>query len=196
MGRPRLHDEDTRAELLATAERLVAEGGPDALSVRTVAEGAGTTTRAVYSLFGSKGGLVQALAQHTYQLLMDRVAAVPLTDDPRADLVTGSVDGFRAFTLEHPDLFLHFFSIQRPALNADAESTRQSAYGQLVARVARARDAGCLGTQTIERVTLLLDVMCSGLALREICGRIDRDEAELVWTESIGALLDGLRSAD
>ena len=64
MGRPRVHDEATRATLRAVAEQLVAEGGAPALSVRAVAKKAGTSTRAVYSLFGSKEGLlVDALAE-------------------------------------------------------------------------------------------------------------------------------------
>ena len=62
MGRPREHDEATRTQLRGAAERLVAGGGPDALSVRAVADEARTSTRAVYSLFGSKDGLVAALA--------------------------------------------------------------------------------------------------------------------------------------
>ncbi|MGH7686496.1 MAG: TetR/AcrR family transcriptional regulator [Candidatus Dormibacteria bacterium] len=70
MGRPRLHDERTRAALLTAAERLVTEGGMDAISVRTAAVGAGTTTRAVYALFGSKQGLVQAMAQRSFELVM------------------------------------------------------------------------------------------------------------------------------
>ena len=43
MGRPRVHDEETRAALRAAAERLVAEGGPGAFSVRAVAEEVGTS---------------------------------------------------------------------------------------------------------------------------------------------------------
>jgi thiazole synthase ThiGH ThiG subunit len=74
-------------ETLRAAERLVAEGGVDAISVRAAAVGAGTTTRAVYSLFGSKDGLVQALAQRTFALLMDRVAAVATGGDPGRDLI-------------------------------------------------------------------------------------------------------------
>ncbi|MGH7703993.1 MAG: TetR/AcrR family transcriptional regulator, partial [Gemmatimonadales bacterium] len=61
MGRPKLHGEETRERLLAAAGRLVAEGGPQALGVRQVALEAGTSTRAVYTLFGSRGGLVQAI---------------------------------------------------------------------------------------------------------------------------------------
>ena len=64
MGRPREHDEETRAALRAATERIVAESGIGAFSVRAVAREVGTTTRAVYSLFGSKEGLlVDALAQ-------------------------------------------------------------------------------------------------------------------------------------
>src|SRR6185295_8413429 len=72
VGRPREHDEHTRAALRAAAERLVARGGAGALSVRAVAEEARTTTRAIYALFGSKDGLlVDALAQGAFEFLAD-----------------------------------------------------------------------------------------------------------------------------
>ena len=61
MGRPREHDERTAAALLDAAEQLIAERGVDALSLREIAREAGTTTRAVYSLFGSKEQLLGAL---------------------------------------------------------------------------------------------------------------------------------------
>ena len=88
MGRPRVHDEETRATLRAMAEQLVAEGGAAAFSVRAVAERAGTSTRAVYSLFGSKDGLlVDALAKDAYAFLVDGMNNVPETDDPARVLV-------------------------------------------------------------------------------------------------------------
>src|SRR5262249_643633 len=57
MGRPKLHGEATAGALLETAERIVDSEGLEALTVRRVAEGAGTSTRAVYSVYGSKDGL-------------------------------------------------------------------------------------------------------------------------------------------
>ena len=88
MGRPREHDEHTRAALRAAAERLVADGGVAAFSVRAVADQAGTTTRAVYSLFGSKDGLlVDALAQGAFDYLTEGIDALGDTDDPVADLI-------------------------------------------------------------------------------------------------------------
>ena len=195
MGRPRLHDERTREALLAASERLIANGGVNAVGVRPVAEAAGTTTRAVYALFGSKEGLVQAVARRAFELVMQEVAAVPLTGDPGEDLVACAALGFRRFALEHPDLFLLFFTAQRRRgwqPSADAEATRLAALDQLILRVERARAAGLLGGHSVEEVTLLWDAMCSGLATREICGPIERSAGERIWRDALGALLAGL----
>ena len=105
MGRPREHDERTREDLRAAAELLVAEGGPDALSVRAVAGEAGTTTRAVYSIFGSKDGLVAALAQTAFELLYDNIDRLPETDDPVADLVAVGTKVVRGLVRQHPALY-------------------------------------------------------------------------------------------
>src|SRR4051794_30585471 len=105
MGRPRLHDEHTAEALLDAAEAIVAGGGPDALSIRRVAEQAGTTTRAVYSLFESKEGLLVALGNRAFEILGSWIADMPRTEDPAADLVNAAVMNFRHWALEHPALF-------------------------------------------------------------------------------------------
>jgi AcrR family transcriptional regulator len=194
MGRPRIHDEHTRVELLAAAERLIAERGLDSLSVRATADAAGTSTRAVYALFQSKEGLLQALAQRTFELLMEAVAAVPRTGAAADDLVRVAVHGFRRFALEHPELFHLFFStqMQRPRLTAETDATRVAALNQLITLVERAKAAGALGAHSVQQVTLLWDVMCVGLAMREFCWLIPREQSEQVWTDALTALLAGL----
>src|SRR5262245_61109530 len=102
VGRPREHGEETRAALLDAAEQLIAEGGPDALSVRAVADAVGTTTRAVYSLFGSKDGLLAALAHRVFDVLGVSILRLPATDDPAQDLVDASVGVFRAMAINNP----------------------------------------------------------------------------------------------
>src|SRR5262245_35076024 len=105
MGRPKEHDEATKAALRAAAERLVADGGADALSVRAAAAEAGTTTRAVYSLFGSKDGLVAAVAQTAFEYLYAQIDDLPMTDDPGADLIAIGTKVVRRLALDHPGLF-------------------------------------------------------------------------------------------
>lgn len=194
MGRPRLHDDVTRSELLEAAEQLLSVGGIEAVSVRSVAAGAGTSTRAVYALFGSKEGLVQALAQRAYELLMERVARVPASGDPSADLIAAAVKGFRAFALNHPDLFRLVFTTQLPRarLTPETEATRMAALRQLTERIERLKKFGVARGRSVGEVTLLVDVICSGLAMREICGLVDRTHAERIWSDALGALLRGL----
>lgn len=196
MGRRPQHDERTRAALLAAAERLVSEGGIDAVSVRAVAARANTTTRAVYALFGSKEGLVQALAQRAFELVMERVDTVPLTASPGDDLIAAAVTGFRAFALDHPDLFRLFFTAQRqrPQLSADSEAIRLASLSRLILRVERAEAAGLLGGRSVHEVVRLWDAVCAGLAMREICGVIDATEGDRVWTDALASLLVGLSS--
>ena len=184
----------TRSELLEAAEKLLSAGGIEAVSVRSAAAGAGTSTRAVYALFGSKEALVQALAQRAYELLTDRVAAISTTDDPIADLIAGSIKGFRAFALEHPDLFRLVFTTQLPRarLTADTNATRMAALRQLTGRIERLKAFGFAREHSVEELTLLVDVLCSGLAMREICGVLDGMRAERVWSDALGALLTGL----
>jgi AcrR family transcriptional regulator len=77
VGRPREHDERTAAALLAAGERAITDGGLEALSVRGVATEAATTTRAVYSLFGSREGLIAALGAHAYDVLRGELERLP-----------------------------------------------------------------------------------------------------------------------
>src|SRR6185503_20256033 len=106
VGRPKEHSDETRTALRLAAERLIAEGGVEAFSVRAVAEAVGTTTRAVYSLFGSKDGLlIDALAQSAFDLLADGIDKLAETDDPVADVVAVGVDVFRRLVVEHPALY-------------------------------------------------------------------------------------------
>src|SRR5215207_7191330 len=127
VGRPRQHGEETRAALRAAAEQLVANGGPYALSVRAVAEQAGTSTRAVYSLFGSKDGLlVDALAQGAFEFLADQIG----------DRIVG-VPVFRRLVLEHPALYRIAF--QRPLGNLrpvpELTAARERAFRRLSGKV-------------------------------------------------------------
>ena len=87
MARPRVHDRDTGEVVLDRALGILRAAGPEAISVRAVADAAGTSTRAVYAVFGSKQALVDALAERGYRRLAELVAAVRETDDPVADLV-------------------------------------------------------------------------------------------------------------
>src|SRR6266511_3423262 len=105
MGRPREHDQRTAAALLDAAEAIVEAEGMQALSIRRVAEEVRTTTRAVYTLFDSKDRLLVALGARAFEVLGEKVEALPRTRDPTADLIEAGARVFRRFALDHPALF-------------------------------------------------------------------------------------------
>jgi AcrR family transcriptional regulator len=199
VGRPREHDEKTRAALRAAAERLVADSGADALSVRTAAAEAGTTTRAVYSLFGSKEGLVAAVAQTAFEYLYDEIDRLPVTDDPAADLIAIGTKVVRRLAVDHPGLFRIAF--QRVAgLHADAGlvAAREKAWVQLQGAVQRVQDAGLLGTKPVPAATREFTAMCEGLANAELRGEVLRimpkGEEERAWLDALTTVVRGFAS--
>lgn len=200
VGRPREHDEQTRTALTAAAERLVAAGGPDALSVRAAAQAAGTTTRAVYSLFGSKDGLVDALAQRAFELLSAGLDELPETDDPGADLVEVGVAVFRRFVKEHPSLFRIAFQRIVPGLRGGPEltETRRRALARLEARIQRVEHAGLLGGKSVRDATVEFNAMCEGLANAELRGTtlriLSAGHEERVWRDALLTLVLGFRA--
>src|SRR5262245_54678818 len=200
MGRPREHNEATRAALLEAAERIVAERGPAALSVRAVADTAGTTTRAVYSLFGSKDGLlVEALAHDAFEFLHTEIGELDETDDPAADLIDVGVVVFRRLVREHPALYRIAFQRIVPGFEAGPElsSTRQKAWDQLVARVERLRPSGQLGEKPAAEAAVEFIAMMDGLGSAELRGAVLRllpeGSEEDAWRNALTTVIRGWR---
>jgi AcrR family transcriptional regulator len=194
VGRPREHDETTRSALLAAAEELVGAGGPDALSVRAVADAVGTSTRAVYSLFGSKDGLLAALAQRAFELLVTEITRLPATEDPAGDLVEAAVRVFRPMAVGHPSMFrLAFLRVVPDLAVADgARAASADAFGRLCARFERLEDAGLLGGRDLGQAAAVFNALCEGMATTELrTPRLLAPDPEQAWRDAFSTLLAG-----
>ena len=192
VGRPREHDQRTAAALLAAGERAVADGGFDALSVRGVATEAATTTRAVYSLFGSRDGLIAALGAHTYDLLRTALEQLPQTTDPQADMVEAGLM-FRRFALEHPALFS--IGIQRTLPSSQLwpqfRAAANDALAVLSQRLSRLQDKNLLAERTVAEATIQFHALCEGLAALELREALPGNDAERIWRDAFTALIAG-----
>ena len=202
MGRPREHDETTRELLRVEAERIVAEHGLAALSVRAVADAAHTTTRAVYSTFGSKDGLIDALAQTAFEFLATEIAKLSETDDPIRDVVDMAVKVFRRLALDHPVLYRIAFQRVAPALRAGPTVTaaRQRAFAQLQGKIRRLEQAGLLGRTSLPEATVAIEAMMEGLANAELRGRtlplLPAGKEKQAWRRAVITLIRGFGAGD
>jgi AcrR family transcriptional regulator len=180
----------------------VAKGGPAAFSVRAVANEVGTTTRAVYSLFGSKEGLlVDALAQGAFVFLADGLDELVETDDPVADLVAVGVPVFRRLVLEHPALYRIAFQRIVPGFRAGPEVTeaRGRAWVRLLAKVQRVEDAGLLGTKSVQEAAVEFNAMLEGLANAELRGAmlsvLPQGSEERAWRDALTTVVRGFSAS-
>jgi AcrR family transcriptional regulator len=193
MGRPKEYDESTAAALLDSAEQLVAEGGLEALSLRRLAATIGVTVQAVYSLFGSKDGLVIALGTRAFNLLSDGLNTLPTTDDPIEDLVQAGVVIFRRFTLTHPVLFM--IGVLQTSIPAEISrefcDARDNAFARLQDRIRRLKHAGQLGTRDECQAAMEFHALCEGLASLEGRNVLRTDEPEEMWRDALRSLVTG-----
>jgi len=197
MGRPKEHDERIAAALVDAAERILLAEGLAGLSVRRVADEVGTTTRAVYSLFGSKDGLLVALGTRAFELLGEAITALATTDDPAVDLVEAGVAVFRRFAIEHPTLFR--IGVQRTLLSPDLagqfRAAARIAFAGLEARMSRLEKAGLLGPRAAGDAACEFHALCEGLAAVELRGMMQPGEETRIWRDALAALVAGFAAS-
>lgn len=167
--------------------------GLEGLSVRGLADSVGTTTRAVYSLFGSKDGLLVALGARAFTMLGAAIAGQPATEDPAADLVEAGVGVFRCFAIGHPSLFR--IGVQQtvgsPELARDFAAAAAAAFVGLEAKVTRVKAAGLLGGRSVREAACEFHALCEGLAALELRGQLTSGAEVRIWRDALSSLVAG-----
>lgn len=196
MARPTIHGEDSVDDLLDAAATLLRAGGPDAVSVRAVADGSGRSSRAVYALFGSKQALIDALAERGYRALAERVNAVPAAGDPAGELVAAGVVGFRSFALGDPQIFrLTFEQVSAEVLSQPRVGrAAYQAFAALHARVEALRAAGGVHPErSVAECVFAFHALCQGLAAGELSA-VPAPDGPGFWPMMSGADYPGVWS--
>jgi AcrR family transcriptional regulator len=174
-------DSDLRARLLDTAVRKLEDAGPEALKARELTAAVGTSTQAVYTLFGGMPGLFRELVREGFARFDRHGAEVPPTDDPVADCFAQGL-AYRDWAVRHPQLYRLMFGLTGPGNRVHAESDMtvagtpfsipegQAAFDRLVRTLQRAREAGRIGP--VDLVAAAGQIWCAthGYVLLEIAG--------------------------
>lgn len=190
---PAASDEPTgqQATLLAAASRVLAADGPGGLTVRRIAQEAGTSTMGVYSHFGGKAGVLDALFCDGFTTLLHRARRIHRTRAPVADLLR-CAGTYRTFALEHPARYEIMFGaavLEAPLSDASEQAT-SAMLAELESRVQRCLDSAAFHPSHGPALAIAHGfwATCHGLISLELAGLGTDDRPR----DHFGATLDAL----
>lgn len=182
-----------RAAIMAAARGILASEGISALTVRRLAEALGCSTKVIYTRFGGKEGLVDALYLDAFARLGEALAAVPLVYDPLVRL-KGSVDAYRQVALADPVGYRIMFGGAIGDFTPPLASRRRASetFEAMRRVVANCMEAGLLAGDDAGRVARLIWVTAHGAVSLELLGLLPDPDAAAFYASAINATLRAL----
>ncbi len=191
-GRGRTPSDEIEGALLDAAAALLAAEGPGALTVRRIAEAAGVSTMGLYSRFGAKSGIVEALWRRGFE---EFAAMLHSSEGPDATarLVAGA-SSYRRFALEHPTTYGIMFQQAVPDFEPSPEAVAfaQASFRTFVGIVAEAMDEGGLARADPTWVAQSIWATLHGHVALELVDMAMVDDPEAHFNASVRALFAGL----
>ena len=177
----------TRAQLVEVAAELLATGGPDAVTTRSVALAAGVQAPTIYRIFGDKSGLLDAVVEHGFAAYLARKPPIGADADPVASLRAGW-ELHVGFGLANPELFrLMHTALRTP----DGQAAAAAGSEILKARIHRVAQAGRLRV-TERRADELIRAAGTGVVftlIDQAPGERDAGLADTAWAAVAAAIL-------
>ncbi|MDQ4502948.1 TetR/AcrR family transcriptional regulator [Sinomonas sp. ASV322] len=184
MARPVVHDDAVRSRLLEVTLELVDREGPARVTLREVAASAGTSTTAIYSLFGGKTELLQAVVDGGF-------ASFAQSQREAADGGLRTLGlAYREWALGHPALYrLMFGSSARPDGGvAPSSAVGEAAMAPLRDAVATGQRSGELRAASVEAAVIAIWGQVHGLVSLEFaCVEPEADWAG-IYAEALEAV--------
>jgi AcrR family transcriptional regulator len=195
---PPIDADARRSQVLEVAAQVLAEDGPHGLSLRRIATQAGGSTQIVYTLFGGKPGLADALYAEGFRRLAARMTAAlddaPPVGDPQRLIALG--EGYRRFASDEPAFFAVMFGRAVPGF-APARRTRalgrEQTLGQVVTAAQECLDAGTLVAPDATTLARACWATAHGVAALEVAGMLAPEGLEDVARLALRAPVDAHR---
>jgi AcrR family transcriptional regulator len=191
-GRSSLVDEARAAReqaLLHAAGEVLSRHGPEGFNVREVARSVGASTMVVYTLFGGREGLLDALTQEGLDRLASAYDRVPAHDSLAG--LAQIARAYRRFAIANR----HYYNALFAAPRSNALVRESRAYRILVDAVRGCIERGALASATPEAVADALWGLVHGMVSLELAGHFSSAKlAEERFLSAGEALLNGLRA--
>ena len=174
------HGDTLRVALLDAAGALLHDKGPQALTTRRLADAVGTSTQAIYTLFGGKEGIVRAMYREGFDRLEQCLADVPVSAEP-PDYLLGLGRAYRTAALRSPHYYDVMFGRPVPEFEPRPDDLERSLATQrvLTGGIVRCIESGMLRADADPaEVAAFLWAVAHGLVSLELTGHLDLGEPE------------------
>ncbi len=188
----------TSTRILRAACKLFEREGPDAVTMRRVAEAVGITPMAIYRHFPNREALLKQISDDSFQ----QIAHLWTTREPSGDVIAQLMALQRVYVdyaLAHPHLFDHAFSVRRDDARRfpeDFRARRSPTLNVVADAVVEAQQAGRLHAGDPWDIAMTLWAHTHGLVALYRAGRFSYDDRKFraFHDNSLGRLLDGLKT--
>ncbi len=186
--------EALRRAILDAATRLLVEEGARALSMRRIAAEVGCSTTMLYTLFGGKQGMVEALWREGFDRLWQAEEAARAGDDP-LDRLAALGWAYRQHALENPDYYRVMFGGVIPDFQPSDETLGRSrqTFHVLVDAVQDCIDANVFRPEDPETVAFVLWATVHGVVSLELAGSLREADRQVIFERAMRTVAMGFR---
>ncbi|MEV1247239.1 TetR/AcrR family transcriptional regulator [Nonomuraea sp. NPDC049750] len=189
---------ELRGDLLDAAVRVLREQGAPHLTLRRVAEEARTSTMGIYTCFGGRAGLLEAIYRYGFDVLQDVLLRSLDGQAEPFERIMAVAYGYREFALADPALYALMFERPLPDFDPSPE-LRQDALGRTFSLLTETM----AGSEEPTRMAYLVWTTIHGLVSIELTCSLrsplpgwfldSREEGARVLADGVSALLRGMR---
>lgn len=174
------HSPTTEERIRHTALRLLEKGGPEAVTMRRVAQAVRITPMAIYHYFPSREALLREVVDREFGHFLDIIGRQPPWDTA-AEQIEHALDAYVEYALTRPEIFDYVFA--RPRADArrfpeDFRARRSPTLTPLADAVARHMQAGRLKEDDVWEVTMDLWAHAHGYIALHRAGRFNLSPAQ------------------
>jgi AcrR family transcriptional regulator len=192
-----LSDEDVesfRQRICAAAERLFAEAGPEAVSMRQLAAEVGVSAMTPYRYFKDKDDILAAVRADGFDRFAAALEAAFASQTSAPAQAEAVAAAYIAFAFQHPAAYRLMFDLSQPTEADYPQLVRAStrARATMRAHVDRLMEAGVFASEAPDLVAHAYWSALHGLVVLELAGKLSPDVTfEAVRRTLFGALARG-----
>ena len=191
-------DRSTAERISRAALAILEAEGPDAVSMRRVADAVGITPMAIYHHFPNREALLNTITNQEFATFLSYIQKRPMRGSREAQLIS-AMEAYIDYAFDRPRIFDYVFSEPRPGARRypdDFRARRSPTLNPIADAVRDAMRAGMLRNDDVWEVALQLWAVTHGYVALYRAGRFNLPEKEFraLVRRALRRLIHGLKA--